>query len=372
MNNTTINRTHITKHQEELQSDPFRLAFAIILLFIFFISICGGIFVCYVLKKNNLIKKKCWLYCMLLALSDISASLFTIPILVFASIKEHILQIQWICNCSGSIAIFFGTWQIYAIAAISMHRYITIMKPLQSLADKSYSGVIIYLLTSFVLSSFFAVGPILGFGGWTYMPGRQWCVLRSQNLQYDKLYSIIAAVFVYVVPLSIIIISALRIYIVVKNRKEITGGRRFSKADSLAEQNRVAHTLSLLIGTFFAFWTPSLIYFVAGGILRIVIPLWYSHIVYICMFVQNCINPVIYCFRHDTFRDELKRIMRRMRIPRKPRACSTSSDIPMRTPSSSLTLESETVSKIDDIKIHLSVASISTITLNSLSHGEDE
>ena len=78
---TTITSRHMfTDHL--LDSWTFKLSYSIVLSIIFILSVTGGFFVAFVIKTHNLMRKKIWFYLFVLALSDATTSLLTIPFII--------------------------------------------------------------------------------------------------------------------------------------------------------------------------------------------------------------------------------------------------------------------------------------------------
>ena len=141
----------------------FRIAYAILLGIIMIVSVAGGSFVSYVIISGGLMKKAIWGYLLSLAVSDTCSALFTIPIIIAACVDETYLQIKWLCKLNGFTMFFFGTWSIYAVTAISIHRYNIVNKPFISLTENDYLGLVRYLVISLLLSLLLALPPLFGF-----------------------------------------------------------------------------------------------------------------------------------------------------------------------------------------------------------------
>ena len=310
MENASVNSTlHINSHLKVNNALTntlyFRVPFGALMVVLFITSLSGGLFVCYVMHKNKMAKKKAWLYLLILTVSDTGGCLFEIPIMFAASVEERILAIRPLCILSGSVLTFCSLLSIYSLAAISFHRYRTISRPFESLGNTGKRDVIVFLIISLIIATILSVSPAAGFSRYTYWPGRKWCVFQSRKPKLDIIYAGMIVLLGYVIPIGTIIASSVRIVFIVKEQRGIrVESRRVSQDVIVAEHRAMIKTISLLIGAFFILWTPTLIYFVAG-LARVSIPLWYSHIVYFLMLLQGTVNTTIYCFRHEVFKKEL-------------------------------------------------------------------
>ena len=303
---TNFTNTSIKAQTKDTRNNiPFAIAMVITVI----LSIFGMAFVSYVIHKNNLLKMKVWFYLFILTLSDTSLSLFAVPIVIAACVKENILYIRWLCNINGFSIMFFGIWSTLTLAAISLQKYLTISRPLKSFDGKGNCFKVIYFLVAFIISFSFAICPVLGFSRYSYMKDRQWCIVFvSSNPIYDEYLSFLVAIVGYLIPMFVIIISSVRIYAFVRKQAiKRENMQRRSSAIGHAEERVVLKTLLLIAITFFVLWTPLLVLLFLG-MARVNLPSWYSHIAYSLMFAKGSLNPFIYCNRHRAFKKEFKRI----------------------------------------------------------------
>lgn len=72
----------------------------------------------------------------------------------------------------------------------------------------------------------------------------------------------------------------------------------------------------LVVMTFVLMWTPMIIFILIGALGKLT-PSSFEIISHTLMLVQGSINPIIYCFRHASFKRELKKmyIKRSNKIP---------------------------------------------------------
>ena len=286
----------------------FRISFAVLLLLLFTFSICGSCFVFYVIKAHHLLRRRVWFYLLILACSDGGMSLFATPIIIAATYDERILKIPWLCNLSGASTMFFGNWSILTMTTLSAYKY----KTINQFFSRGHRNEKIYLFLSTGISLFFAVSPMVGFSQYSYCPDRKWCVILSNESVTDSVFLIMISIFSYCVPICIIILTSCGIYIIVKKQREIKLNiTNASLRSILREEYCILITVVLLIGIFLLLWSPALIYFILG-MTRSHVPLWYSHFVYVCILLQGSINPVVYYYKHKSFKKELQRLFCRI------------------------------------------------------------
>jgi len=335
MDNVTIKSTSCTKnysihHDDVTNSISFRITFGLVLVLVLLFTVIGGVFICYVVYKYKLAKKKFWLYLLILTASNMGCCIFEVPIMVAACIDQSVLEIRSVCILSGAILTIFSLLSIYTLAALSVYRHYTISKPLVSLVNTGKTDVVLFMVISISIAMFLCVSPTLGFSAYTYMPGRKWCIFKSPNKQIDLIYLVVIVTAGYILPVCVIIVSSLRVVVLVtkqgKIRMSITSQNNIQQ-----EHNALLKTTALVIGAFFILFTPTLIYFVAG-MSGAKVPLWFSHVVYLVLFCQGIVNASIYCFRHSVFKKELDIMICRNTYDRRDTA--TGSDLPVMRDSS--------------------------------------
>ena len=295
---------NITENVEITESLYFRIPYAVTLSLILIFSVVSGCFVCYVIKTTNMMKKRIWFYFFMVAMADTSTSLFSIPIIIAANVNESILSIRWVCQLNKALMVFFGCWSLFTLATLSLYKCYIISRPIESFTKTGYYDIIIYLTASLTLSLFFAISPLVGFSEYRYHKGRKFCVLRSEDATNDLIFSALCGTIAYFVSLCILIVSSVRIYLTINKQNKV----RNNISNGIPATNEsVLKTLLLLVAVFFTLWTPLLLYLLLG-MAKVTLPPLYSHIAYLLMFLQGCVNPLIYCFRHSAFQTALKKM----------------------------------------------------------------
>ena len=310
----TSNANNGISNDEFTEKVYFRAIFAGCLLIVLLISVTGGFFVCYVIKIRKLLKKSIWIYLFILAMSDGTTSLFVIPTILAACIDEKVLEIRWVCNLNLISIIFFGSFSIFTLAAISLRKYISISKPFKSLSNSGHRQLVIYLCISFAVCFALSVPPLLGFSRFTHIEGRKWCSLRSGSKLNDSIMLSFIGLCSYFIPLCIILITNIRTFLILKKYNATKTSILRITADEINAENRVIlKTLSLVVIVFIILWTPLLVYIIIGITGMDFHPL-FVYIAYMLMLLQGSINPIIYYFKHSSFKKVFKKIFRKKAV----------------------------------------------------------
>lgn len=313
---TTTNNNNTTTDTDVVpvtSSTFFRVVFGVTLLFELVLSVWGGWFACKVITKNNLVWRTVWIYLFALAAWDVGMASTAIPLMLVATIYEDILKVRLFCNLSGALLVFFETMSVLTVAMISIHKYITISRPLQALRRKVYRDVIGYLLVSLSLAVFLSLAPVVGFGEYAYRVDHKMCLPHSDNSRNNRRYSSVIVFCSIFIPLIIIAMSTLATCRVENDRREIILDAFFSTpltAESrvLEDEEIVVRTMTLIITSSLITWGPLFVYMVMSH-LNVPTPLWYCHVAYLCMLLHGAVNPIIY-FRHKNFSEDFKEYKR--------------------------------------------------------------
>lgn len=286
----------------------FRVTFATVLSVVFFTSVPGGIFVCYVIVSRKLVEKVIWLYLFILAVADCGMSLFTIPTFIAACFDESFLSISWICSMNISSMIFFGSWSIFTLAAISIHKFNFVSKPFESLSNRGTRGFKRYIASSIVLSLIFTLPPFFGFSSFNHIKGRKWCSICSSSKVKDIIFMSVVGLFGYAIPLCIIITCCIRTYNSLERYTAVKATiRRMSAIQICTEKRVILRTLFVIVGVFVITWTPLLFYLIIG-ITGMKFPIMFIYVSYFFMFLQGSINPLVYYYRHRVFKDVFRNL----------------------------------------------------------------
>lgn len=289
-----------------IETLPFRIVYGMILSVVFLFSTVFGFFVCYVIISNKMLKKRVWFYFFMVAFVDATMSFFATPIIIAASINENILTIPWLCKLNKTMLVFFGCWSLHTLAALSLYKCCVISRPLETKGRVSSNDIIMYLVISLTTSLFFAISPLFGFSNYRHYKGYKFCVLHSDNPTNDVIYSVLCGTFVYFLSLGIIVITSVKTYTMIKQQNI----KRRKLSSHAANNDCVPKTVFMILISFLLLYTPLLLYLLLG-MSHVKIPYWSAHIVYLLMFSQGCVNPMIYFVRHPTFLKTLRKRCRK-------------------------------------------------------------
>ncbi|CAF4864337.1 unnamed protein product [Rotaria sp. Silwood1] len=193
-----------------------------------------------------------------LLLGDFIGAFFEIP---FPALS--LIYCRWIftyigCVFEAIITYFVGCSNMYMLCLISIDRYSIMTRSFQE-----PSGIIQRTYTSigcvYILSLFWTIMPLLGWSSYDYEGVGVSCSIKWTERTFNVIsYNITVLIFVYFIPVMIILITNIKIYLLIRNRRRwfTTKLNQSSVRRRLLIERRVLHTISLVIGGFLIAWTP--------------------------------------------------------------------------------------------------------------------
>ena len=279
------------------------------------IGVLGNLFAVYTVINGKLLKKRLWYYLLSLSCSDIFSFVVISPLTIAGFYDSQLLNRNILCNLQGSTMNFLMGWSLITIGFVNISKYRSVKAPVTN-CTKDKRSLKIYALVTFPTSVFIAVAPIIGLSSYIHLPGRSWCEVRTSDSYQAVVYIMISAFFI----LSVIVVvsnvaTARYVHKEIRNytdKYEVNGAmaKTFTQRKS-----RVYHTSLVVTILFFVCWVPLFVLIVMQGF-RLKIPLLFAKLSYFLAFVQGCLNPVIYFFRHGSFKNRLRKLLKKWKQKR--------------------------------------------------------
>ena len=291
------------------------------MLLVAVVGILGNVFTVYVMIKKKLLKGRLWYYLLSLSCSDIFSFTVTMPLTILWFYHDEMHHKRFLCNLQGSSMNFLMGWSLITIGFVNIGKYRCIKTPVTD-KKKDRRRLMIYIFACFPTSLFISMAPTMGLSTYVYLPGRSFCELKASNKYNTLVFVQLSASLV----LSLIVVFtnvATAQYV----RKETDNYTRRYGVNGPMEVNfhqrtsRVYHTTLLITVMFFICWVPLHVMIIMQN-LGEDIPLLFAKISHFFAFLQGCLNPIIYCFRHFVFKKQLMRIWQCCKLT--PRATTNS------------------------------------------------
>ncbi|XP_031549119.1 galanin receptor type 1-like [Actinia tenebrosa] len=313
---------HPSLFQEPHGVRVIRLVFQTLM---FLVGVLGNLLVCFVTSRKRGQTSTGNLFILYLAIADLGILLVDFPFVVVRSEFPYSWPFgRFMCRTIYPfLDIFYGV-QIGCITAIAFHRYKMLVhctKP-QITLDQAKKIVFIIWFVSFI----FIVAPLLFVMDLDVKPWRRDCRPHWPNMLSLQLFSVISALMFYVIPLTVILITYVKIRTLLRNntkRQESYQGSSFREGSAFrkqfkarASQNRRAVQILTPVVVIFALtMLPFTIFrFVAAYDPNILQTFKYVRLVFnICivlLMVNSSVNPIIYSVINSEFRRDFSNHLR--------------------------------------------------------------
>lgn len=236
-------------------------------------------------------------------------------ILNFTSYRNHCFSV---CRYYGFIGGLSGTVAICTLTAISIDRYYVIKYPLNMRFTNLRAKVCVAI--SWLYGIVFSAIPLMDIGLGTYVPEGYLTSCSYDYLTEDynaRLFIFVFCIAAWVMPLILISYCYMTILSVVMAQKKFTGGigittestRHVKQTEKKKQEIRLAIVVFMVIGLWFAAWTPYTIVSLLGicGRKDLIQP-FYSMIPALFCKTASCADPFVYAFTHQRFKTEIMKL----------------------------------------------------------------
>lgn len=271
------------------------------------IGIMGNLFAIYVVIKGKLLKRRLWYYLLSLSCSDIFSFTVISPLTMVGFYNESLLHKRVLCNLQGSTMNFLMGWSLITIGFVNICKYRCVKSPMTD-KKKDRRRLMIYVFVTFPISIFIAVAPIIGLSRYIHLPGRSWCEVKtSDNNRALVLVLVVAFLILCAIVVITNVATARYVRKETQNYVERYGVNGPMEETFHQRKSRVYQTTLLITVVFIVCWVPLFVLIImqnVGG----KIDLLFAKISYFFAFLQGCLNPIIYCFRHYIFKNQFKKL----------------------------------------------------------------
>ncbi|XP_020910028.1 octopamine receptor-like [Exaiptasia diaphana] len=341
--NLTTNKDEILDHRSQAEI----ILQAVFLAIIMFSSIFGNILILLAIYTNHRLREITSAFIANLACADLLLALIGMPFTLTSSITYRwVFGWHW-CQINGMANSVFCIASMLSLAAVSMDRYIAIIKPLNYkliMTPRTVTFMIVYV---WVQSISCALLPIMGWSRYTFIMNESIC---TGDWGYSIPYTMFIFGACFFVPLLVMIYSYYHILRTAREHaKRISEPRvgqlsdlplstavavpapqlqqsqeqiKKTKDQTLKELKyksdaKAAKTLLIVVGSFLFCWLPHFI-----GMTCLLFPscVWpdefFATTTWLAMMNSGC-NPIIYGVLNRRFRESFKRLMRCGRMQRR-------------------------------------------------------
>ena len=310
MNGTSLDRGNSTATASD-EVEWVGVVEAILLALILLAAVLGNALVCAVVyRRRELRRTVTHIFIMALAVTDIAVALLCMPFSIVTAVTQWWVFGGALCHVNGFLNVFFLLASILTLAAISVYKYIRVVKSVRVVVSRQRA--LIGLAGVWVFALFTALSPLTGWNEYVYINGRTQCSIKVPENAAELTNCLFVIVCGFVVPLGVISFSYRKIFhTVTAHTKRIKGSRVFDKRQlsRFLSEKHITTTLFIILTVFLCCWAPFSVLTFYATVARKELPQHFSVAAYWLGFLNSALNPVIYALRTREFRDGYREIL---------------------------------------------------------------
>ena len=279
------------------------------------LSLLGNILVCLSVYRNTRLRTTTNLYIIALAISDVIAASFVMPLATGALIFSKWPFGEKICQLHSSFSMFVVYVSPATMALTAVNRYFRICK-----SDEQYNRYFSKAKSRMVLGSVWAfvicyvlIPELAGLQGSHFVPGYSACLSKHLSQLGIILHYLLVVGLFFLCPLVLTIFSYIKVAKKIRHHNMITAQSLHTRAQSTAisvTEIQISRSIFVVILGFMLCWVPAwaitiLTRFRVGGDMPRNVQLLCSF----CLSLSNTINPFIYAGMNPLFRGEFHKLL---------------------------------------------------------------
>ncbi|XP_058950452.2 allatostatin-A receptor-like [Pocillopora verrucosa] len=292
------------------QSLSAQVAITTVFSILVLISVVGNILACIVILANRSMRTPMNYLILNLALADIMVVSFVTPRFIFIHAFDHPDGLLGTLICKlftgSNFSWLGGSASVYSLVAISVERYFAVVHPYGNRGKLTMKRVKYVIAGCWVLAVAFNL-PL--FFTMQYNPEIDFCTEYWPAMWMARVYSTSWLIFFGALPIALMTVLYARVVRRLWFKRD--QGSRVTQAAVLKSRKRVTKMVITVSLVYSVTWFPVLIIYMLNYFHD---SQQYGNIVYIIGIVivtfNSCVNPFVYVFVNERFRNHLKRLFR--------------------------------------------------------------
>lgn len=276
-------------------------------------AIFGNILVCHVIFKNRKMHTVTNIFIANMAISDLLLVLLNVPL----HISRHLMQ-EWVlgtflCHLLSFSLMVSSYVSTFTLMAIALDRQRVLLYPLHPRITKRKGFIILFWIW------LFAIALSLPFGIFNTVEEMNFVIVVVKRCgmhfpdpkhQWEQYLTVITIVLQYIIPLTIIAVTYVRIVHKLWLRTHLGFVTEKQRATQIKAKRKSIRLLVSVVIVFAICWMPLNLYHLLTDLHPNTKLFHYnSTVFFICHWIaisSSCINPFVYCWMNPTFRSEVK------------------------------------------------------------------
>ncbi|XP_066533521.1 trace amine-associated receptor 13c-like [Hoplias malabaricus] len=311
MNLTGINQTDPCLYFHCPERSVSTAVYVILYIFaaaVVLLTVCGNLLVIISVCHFKQLHTPTNMLILSLAVSDFLIGLVVFPISLVSVIESCWIFNRVFCICFLLTAYIVAGTSIFDIALIAVDRYVALSNPFLYSRAVSVSIMCFVILCNWCIIFIYNLAVHYlnrNFDRLVMCPGR--CFLFI-----DEVWSLIDLLFIFVSPLSIIIILYIQVFVIAKKHataiRDLNIQTGTSKNEtSMKSERKAAKVLGIVVSVFLVCLLPYFIYSLLGRVIEVGVGLF--QIILLIVYLNSTINPIIYALFYPWFRRCVKLVL---------------------------------------------------------------
>ncbi|XP_071946640.1 octopamine receptor beta-2R-like [Antedon mediterranea] len=248
-----------------------------------------------------------------LAIADIGVTVLAMPVSLVSVIKNgEDWMSPTLCDINSFCNALFLIASVHSLMYISVHKYFSLVKPLNRYVTKRRT--IVMIIVAWLTGIACGIGPIFG---WTtnefkHEQGATQCGPQYPETPLQKSHGIFVFAVGLFAPLVVLFFTYTAIFVEVHRfSNRLLNNTSMAEMRIVKQKIRITVTLFIIVVAFLICWLPYMTY-VTWAIIKGYesIPIWFNSFAYWSGYLSCALNPIIYAWRTKTFRTAFLNILR--------------------------------------------------------------
>ena len=271
-------------------------------------TIVGNILVIFTVIQRGKFHQRTYVFVISLAIADLLVGILVMPLSLFHLYRSgsqwyNVLNDHHICVMSTSFDVMFTTTSILHLMCMTIDRYLAVAYPLKYSRLMNRTFVILLLLLCWMISAILSFGLIFGDVHHIGIDKTEVaCSAMPCALEVNIWYAVFGSIVAFYVPSVFMVLCNIKLYLVVKKRKEILNSLTSAYVSSAMTERqiqtevKVARTIAILLSCFFVCWLPFFLWNVIGHVVHADVSDTVGIVLDWLGDANSCINPYLFYF----------------------------------------------------------------------------
>ena len=299
----------------ESRSTTLKIVEAGSIILLNFLSLLGNILVCLSVYRNSRLRTTTNLYIIALAISDLIAAIFVMPLVAGVLISGGWPFGETACQMHAYFSLFVVYVSPVTMGLTAVNRYVRICKSneqYERFFSKTKSRIVLGSAWAFVIC-YVLIPSLTGLQGFHFVSGYAACLNKHLSKFGLMLHYFVVVGLFFLLPLAVTIFSYIKVAKKIRDHTMKIAQRLHTQGRNTSisvNEIRLSRSLFVVVFAFMLCWMPAWVITILSRFLaRGSIPRNVQLLCAFCLSLSNTINPFIYAGMNPLFRREFQRIL---------------------------------------------------------------